>query len=377
MMSMFVRTIGPVLISSLLFGAGYSIAGSSMRLASHQFRVVAYVAGWSMPAEIPAERLTHINFAFGKIGQDGSVVLPDAGAGESLRRLVELRKRNPALEILVSIGGWGAEGFSDAALTDASRAKFAASAVELLRRHLLDGIDLDWEYPGQNVAGIKSRPEDKQNFTLLTKELRRQFDAAGVADKKAYLLTIAGADREYFEHTEMAEVQKSLDWINVMSYDFFNSLTSTTGHHAGLYRAKESAPADRNADKAIHQYLAAGVPSNKLVLGVAFYGRAFAGVRALSNGVNQPYEKYDGDHSYAELVDKFIGKNGFVRHWDEVAQAPYLWNGATRAFISYDDPHSVGIKTRYAKTQHLGGVMFWELSQDRGGELLQAITDRK
>jgi chitinase len=374
---MFIRTARLVLISCLFCGDWHSVAAAGARSALPPFRVIAYVAGWSMPTEIPAEHLTHINFAFGKIAQDGSVVLPGADAADNLRKLGGLKKRNPALKILVSIGGWEAEGFSDAALTDASREKFAGSAVELLRRYSLDGIDLDWEYPGQSVAKIKSRPEDKHNFTLLVKKLRRQFDAAGAADKKAYLLTIAGADREYFEHTEMGEVQKSLDWINVMSYDFFNSLTSTTGHHAGLYRSKESAPTDRNADQAIDQYLAAGVPPNKLVLGVAFYGRAFAGVRASNNGVNQPYERYDGDHSYAELVEKFIGKNGFVANWDEAAQAPYLWNSATRTFISYDDPRSIGIKTRYAKTRHLGGVMFWELSQDKSGALLNAITDGK
>jgi chitinase len=210
--------------------------------------------------------------------------------------------------------------------------------------------------------------------------LREQLNAASAAQRRAgrdrYLLTIAAADREYLEHTEMDKVPAYLDWINLMSYDFFNSLTRTTGHHAGLYPSRFSAPTDRNADAAVKQYLAAGVPADKIVLGVAFYGRGFAGVVPVHNGVNEPYQRFEGEHSYAELVDKFIGKQGFTRYWDEAAQAPYLWNSASRTFISYDDPQSIAIKSQYVLEHRLGGVMFWELSQDHDGELLQVVANQ-
>jgi chitinase len=343
-----------------------------------QHRVVAYLASWSAPQVSHPEKLTHINFAFAHIDKTGHVLFEYPGIGAGLRNLQTLRQQNPALKIIVSVGGWQAEGFSDAALTDSSRRTFARSAVQLLSEYALDGIDLDWEYPGQGVAGIKYRAEDKQNFTLLLKTLREQLDLQSDKQKrtggKRYTLTIAAADREYFDHTEMDKVHAYLDWINLMSYDFFNSLTPTTGHHAGLYRSEHAAAGDRNADAAVSQYLRAGVPADKIVLGVAFYGRGFAGVTALNNGVNQPYERFEGEHSYAELADKFIDKQGFVRYWDARAQAPYLWNGAARIFISYDDPQSIAIKARYALDHHLGGMMFWELSQDRDGELLDAIV---
>jgi chitinase len=248
------------------------------------------------------------------------------------------------LKVIISVGGWEADGFSDAALTGASREKFAESALTLIRQHHADGIDLDWEYPGQGVAGIKFRPEDKENFTRLLKTLRERLDAASTADRRSgadrYTLTIASADREYFEHTELDRLHVYLDWINVMSYDFFNSLTPTTGHHAGLYASEFAAPADRNADASIHQHLAAGIPARKLVLGVAFYGRAFAGVQPAHDGLNQPYGHFEGAPSYAELVEKWIGHDGFVRHWDERAKAPFLWNETSRTFIAYDDPQS-------------------------------------
>ena len=342
------------------------------------FRVVAYIAGWSMPAKVPADKLTHINFAFARIDEGGRVVFQDPKFDAALASLVALKQQQPALKVLVSVGGWQADGFSDAALSDSSRATFAESAVALIRQHHIDGIDIDWEYPGQGVAGIKFRAEDKRNFTLLLKALRAALNAASDADGRGddrYLLTIASADREYFEHTEMAKLHVYLDWFNVMAYDFFNSLTPTTGHHAGLHASKYAAPRDRNADKSIRQHLAAGIPSRKLVLGVAFYGRRFDGADPTHDGLNRPYQKYAGDPSYAELAEKFVGRDGFERHWDSRASAPFLWNAATRTFISYEDPESIGKKAAYARNKKLGGVMFWELSQDREGEMLDALNE--
>lgn len=345
--------------------------------AAQDFRVVAYVAGWSMPPSIPAGKLTHVNFAFARIDAEGRVVFQDPRFEAAIASLVQLRQRHPHLKVLVSVGGWEAEGFSDAALTSASREKFAHSAIDFLRRHRLDGIDLDWEYPGQGVAGIKYRAEDKENFTWLLREVRAQLGAASAADGRTdanrYLLTIASADREYFAHTEMEKLHVHLDWINVMAYDFFNSLTATTGHHAGLYASERAAPADRNADASIRQHRAAGIPADKLVLGVAFYGRRFEGVDPLHEGLHRPYERYGGDHSYAELANAYFGCEGFARRWDARARASWLWNAATRTFITYEDPQSLRAKMEYVRSHGLGGVMFWELSQDRDGELLDTI----
>jgi chitinase len=346
--------------------------------AQAQPRVVAYLASWSAAPVDHPEKLTHLNVAFAHIDRTNHVFLDSPAMGAMLGDLQKLKKQNPRLKILVSVGGWQAEGFSDAALTDSSRHVFAASVAKLLQDYSLDGIDVDWEYPGQGVAGIKNRPQDKQNFTLLLQTLRETLDAQSVARKRTgdnrYLLTIAAADREYFDYTEMDRVHVYLDWINLMSYDFFNSLTPTTGHHAGLYRSEHALPRDRNADSAVTQYLVAGVPPDKIVLGVAFYGRGFAGVTARNNGVNQPYEHFEGEHSYKELVAKLIGKQGFVRFWDARAQAPYLWNEKSRVFITYEDPQSIAVKARYVIAHRLGGIMFWELSEDREGELLDGVA---
>ena len=339
-------------------------------------KLIAYVTSWSPPVAIDTSRITHVNFAFARIDVHGRVVLPDDASATRLAEIVAAKRTSPALRVLISVGGWGADGFSDAALTDDSRGRFADSAVALMRSHAADGIDLDWEYPGQSTAGIRARPVDKRNFTLLLAALRGRLDTRSRGDRRApgdgYLLTIASADREYFDHVEMEVLHAELDWINVMAYDFYNSLTPTTGHHAGLYRAATAPVSSRWADASVEQHLAAGVPARKLVLGVAFYGRRFEGVTADDLGRNQPYERYGGDHAYAQLVTGYVDRGGFKRHWDETAQAPWLWNATTRSFISYDDPRSIDLKSAYARQRGLGGIMFWELAQDASAALLDA-----
>jgi chitinase len=347
-------------------------------------KIVAYVQGGSIPAVIHAEKLTHINYAFGRIDANRAL-LDRPRVADDLARLRALETQNPQLAVMVSIGGWTADGFSDAALTDSSRHTFARSVVALLEQYNLDGVDLDWEYPGQGVAGIKYREADKQNFTLLLKALREELDAGGAArvraGKRHYLLTIAAADREYFDHVEMDKLHVYLDWINEMAYDFFNSLTPTTGHHAALHRSDFASPTDRTGDAAVRQYLAAGVPASKIVLGVPFYGRGFAGVTPQNHGLYQRYQRSNDFDSYAQLVESFIDKQGFVRYWDAAARAPYLWNSASRSFITYEDPQSLAIKRCYVRHMHLGGIMFWELNLDRNDELLDVIargcTDQK
>src|SRR5689334_19339639 len=145
-----------IILSCAWLLIGWSSADARADAASTPFRVVAYVASWSMPAVIHPDKLTHINYAFARIDAHGHVGFEQpSAAAANLAKLRALKRQNPALKILVSVGGWSAEGFSDAALTDASRRAFARSAVDLLRDYALDGIDIDWEYPGQGVAGIK------------------------------------------------------------------------------------------------------------------------------------------------------------------------------------------------------------------------------
>jgi chitinase len=356
---------------------GCALAASQPQ-AQAMHRLVGYVAGWEKLATVDAGNLTAINYAFAHV-VDGAVVLDQPGASGFLARLRALKSRNPQLKLLVSVGGWGADGFSDAALTQASRTKFAQSAADLVAQQQIDGIDLDWEYPGLAGPGIVHRDADRGNFTLLLQALRQRFNVLASEQQRSaadpYLITAALADSEFIAHIELERIHEYLDWIDLMTYDFHNSLTRTTGHHAGLSVSATAAAGERSVERAVGQFLAAGVPANKLIVGVPFYGRAFADVQPKNHGLDQPYGHYDKDYPWPKLVADFIGRNGYVRYWDDKAKVPYLWNAQTRTFVSYDDPQSLALKAAYVKSHQLGGMMYWEQSQDPDGQLLGALAD--
>jgi chitinase len=330
------------------------------------------------PAEIAADELTHVNYAFANV-VEGRVVEGSPNDAANLKALTGLRATQRGFKVLVSVGGWAwSGGFSAAAATPEGRARFARSAVELVRRHDLDGFDVDWEYPGLPGLGNPHGPQDKRHFTLLMAELRAALDREARARGRACLLTMAaGAFPHFLENTEMAEVAASVDFVNLMTYDFRESGADLlAGHHANLYPH----PLDtkgRSADGAVRDFLAAGVPARKLVLGVPFYGRAWGevggdpGARGLYQPGRAPRQAIET--SYEKLAAELVDRNGYVRYWDPLAQAPFLWNPQARVFVSYEDPESLRLKCRYVREHGLAGVMFWEYYADSGGSLLRTL----
>jgi chitinase len=359
---------------AMALGVAWQADAAPPTTPAADYRIVGYVGDHQPLPHVSADKLDVINYAFAKLEPKGDVVFPSPVAGQTLATLTGLRKLNPNLKIIVSIGGWGADYFSDVALTDATRQRMADSVAAFIEKYDVDGVDLDWEYPTLPGPGISHRPEDKRNFSLMLETLRARLDKLGAAhDGRHYLLTIAAADSEFVAGIELERASHSLDWFNLMTYDFHNSLTPTTGHHAGLHLSELAPADDRAGDKAVAQFLAAGVPAKKLNLGVAFYGRAFAGADPAHDGLQQKYVKFAGAPSWDELVASYIGKNGYVRHWDAKAQAPYLWNAKTRTFVSYEDPDSLRAKTAFVKAKGLGGVMYWEQSLDSREQLLDVL----
>ena len=347
----------------------------------NSYKVVGYVAGWRndwSSDNIDAAKLTHINYAFADIveGKVASYLDNDKANFEALNLL---KQDNPDLKILISVGGWSrSKFFSDAALTPESRKIFAQSAIDFLKKYNIDGIDLDWEYPGLSGDGNVYRAVDKQNFTLMLKTLRDYLDRQSELDGRTsdpYLLTIAtGASQSYLDHTEMHNAQQYLDFINIMTYDFHTGGSPIAGHHSNLFPSKSIHFTGPSADKAVQQHIDAGIPSRKLVLGVPFYGRSWSGVRSTNNGLYQWTNTSErGSAGFDELRDEYINKNGFTRYWDEEAKAPYLWNPDTQTIFVYDDEESLAHKTSYIKARGLGGAMFWEYSSNYGEELLNAL----
>jgi chitinase len=378
--SFLLRLIAPLAAAGVLAAAPHQAAPAAPRLA-----LIGYLFPQDTvidPASLDADKLTHVNYAFANI-RDGRVVEGFAHDAENFTVLAGVRRTHPHLRVLVSVGGWTwSGGFSDAALTADSRRRFVASAVEFVRRHDLDGFDVDWEYPGQRGNGNVNRPEDKENFTALMAELRTALDADGAARNRRLLLTFAaGASPSFLEHTEMAKVQASVDYVNLMTYDFrVASVEKVAGHHANLF----DNPLDdrqRSGDRSVREFLAAGVPAQKLVLGVPFYGRGWTNVAEAPSmdgtpdtGLYRPGTALTGRSlAYGRLAAELVGREGFVRLWDAAAQQPYLWNAASRTVICYDDHESLRVKARYIREHGLGGAMFWEYSNDPSGALLAAL----
>jgi chitinase len=325
--------------------------------------------------QIAADKLTRINFAFANIDQ-GRIVMGEPSDAANMAMMVGLKKKNPDLTVLVSVGGWLWSGrFSDAVLTPASRAKFIDSVADFVTRYNLDGLDIDWEFPAMaGAAGNVFRPEDTQNYTLVLKELRARFNKMQkTLHRRLYLTIAAGSTPEFIAHTQMDKVQKYVDTVNLMAYDFYEpGNDKITGNHAPLY-VDPADPKGVSTDKSVKEFEAAGVPANKIVLGVPFYGHVWGHVGATDHGLFQPGDPVpDAYSTYGKLTQDIIN-HGFTRYWDSKAMVPYLYNPQKQIFISYEDPESLAQKSKYVIDHHLAGMMFWEYESDPSGKLLDAV----
>jgi chitinase len=339
--------------------------------------VIGYVGGYKglvNTAAMNASQLTHINYAFVNVKDHQAWLSNERTDTVNFRKLNLLKEQNPALRILISIGGWTWSGrFSDAVFSDSSRTTFARSAVNIIRKYHLDGVDIDWEYPGRPGAdGNVYRPEDKQNFTLLFQALRRELDLLEQETGSKKLLTTAvGGFTAFLKTTEMDKAQQYLDYINLMTYDFYSS--DKAGHHTNLY-ASDIYNNGNDADKTVKAFQAAGVPASKLVMGVAFYGRTYTLAADSKNGLGDKMVSQRYGDGYSFIKDSLENQKGFKKYQDKKAHAPYLFNADTHQFVTYDDEWSVKSKCRYVIDNHMAGVMFWEYDADPKGYLLLEIN---
>jgi len=303
-----------------------------------RYNVIGYVYG--TPSTINAAKLTHANYAFAYI-LNGEVFVLN---GQDLSKLLSFKSSNPNLKVILSVGGWGADGFSDAAYSESSRNTFANSCLDVISTYNLDGIDLDWEYPVSGACElIKCRAEDKQNFTFLLQTIRNKIG-------RSKILSIAvGADQFYVNNTEMSKIANICDYINLMTYDF-----GYDTHNANLYPTSSGYGSGLSCDESVNIFIIAGVPASKINLGIPFFG--LYGYKYLS---------------CETLVNNYINKNDWTRYWDNQAKAAYLKNNSS--FITYEDEESISYKTNYIKLKGLGGAMFWEYNQDYNGILLNKL----
>lgn len=323
-----------------------------------------------LPADLPAELLTHVHYAFAGIDGEGRVALADPEVDlPNLAGLRELREDHPGLRLLLSVGGWERSGgFSDAAATATGRRAFAQSAAQLVAEQGLDGVDLDWEFP---VAGGKEgtphRPEDGENYALLLQAVRESLDAQGERDGRRYLLSAAiPPGKDFLGNVRPAGLAGAVDHLFFMGYDFHGPWDGVTGFNAPLEAPGAGTPQTDSVREGVENWLAAGVSPDKLVLGMPLYGYRYR----LGPGGAGPGSAFTAAESagYDQIAAQYLP--AYRRYYHAAAQVPYLLGEGW--FVSYDDPSSIAAKARFAREKGLGGIGFWELSQDRNARLIAA-----
>lgn len=413
----FTRNILPLLAAIQLACAGAAYAGPYLSVGYFNGGGDVTAGPGGDIDKLDVRQITHLNYSFGLIYNDEkgetNAALKDPArlhqiwlspkVMNDLRKVPALRKQNPDLKVLLSVGGWGARGFSGAAASPESRAVFIRSAQEVIKQYGLDGIDLDWEYPINGAWGLVDATEaDRDNFTALLNELRQAIG-------KEKLLTIAvGANaKSPTEWVDVKAIAPALDYINLMTYDM---AYGTQYFNSNLYDSKQwptVAAADKySANFVVDNYLAAGLKPAQMNLGIGFYGRVpkratEAGIDwdkpdAAKHPVTQPYFTAteqavfqslgldlakDTYFKYNDLVSKLLNdpQKRFTERWDDDAKVPYLTmkstDGKDLFAISYENPKSVALKAEYIKAKGLGGAMFWEYGADDNNQLAKQLAE--
>ncbi len=385
-----------------------SPTGTTGGSSTTNYKMIGYYPDWLIYAkpyiqsfqvsDIQANLLTHVNYAFAKpyTSDSNHNVISYAASlfdvysdtqynGGNLTQLQQLKQQYPHLKTMISIGGWTilnegppAAKFSTLAATESLRQQFINSVINLCITYDFDGVDIDWEYPAYAPNG--GQPQDVQNYTTLIQELyaalkntqalATMYQAQGKTPKSSLLLSIcAPAGYQNFANMQISQLSNYVDWMNVMCYDFHGDWDPITGHNAPLNQTQQGDPLF-NVKSAMNQYVQAGVPTNKLILGMPLYGHSFSGVQSTTDGL---YASYAGDGdgtdpnqpgtlSYYDIVNRYLPT--YTRYWDSQCQVPYLFNNSSKQFISYDDPQSLAAKVQYLQNMNFGGVSLWTLAKE-------------
>ncbi|KAF9920916.1 hypothetical protein FBU30_009126 [Linnemannia zychae] len=395
--------------------------------AADNKNVVGYWVPWgTVPVSaLDMSKYTHINYGFGVLwkgaASPATITFDRYYDGDNMQQLVA-RGNAAGVPILMSIGGWtGSQTFSTVAASASLRATFINNAMVFVRQNTngpdaenpngwgMDGIDIDWEYPGREGAVCNTySPQDSANYLLLLKELRAQLDLEFPTKRK--LLTAAVRVQPFDDATgkpmkNVAAFVPYFDWIAIMAYDIMGSWSSTTGGNAPFNTP--SAPGEPfSVVQSVNAWRSAGWPAEKLVVGTAFYGRSLTAT--VNMNTQNPVTMYapfsptvpkggpsdsqetnfycnegsawSGQWTWKELRGGPLSGGpstpsaGWTRHWDNQTQIPWLFNPSTSMFISYDDIQSLSVKVDYVKSQDLKGVMLWDMSYDYNGELINVLN---
>ncbi|MFF9208072.1 MULTISPECIES: glycoside hydrolase family 18 protein [unclassified Streptomyces] len=388
--------------AGLLAGTGTATATASpsAREAAGS-KVVGYFTEWgtydrkyyvkNIETSGSAARLTHINYAFGNV-TGGKCAMGDAyaatdrayTAAESVdgvadtwdqplrgnfNQLLKLKKKHPGLKVLWSFGGWTwSGGFGEASKNPAA---FAQSCYDLVKNPkwagVFDGIDIDWEYP--NACGNTCDSSGRDAFRKLMAALRAKFGGSSLVTAA---ITADATSGGKIDAADYAGAAASVDWYNPMTYDYFGAWDATgpTAPHSPLTSYTGIPKANYTTSATIAKLKGLGIPANKLLLGIGFYGRGWTGVTQAAPGGTATgpaagtYEQGIDDYKVLKTKCPATGTVGGTAY----AKCGSNW-------WSYDTPATIATKMTYKNQQGLGGTFFWELSGDTAnGELIKAIN---
>lgn len=352
-------------------------------------KLIGYYPNWSQwhtkrrPAGIRAELFTHLNYAFAMMNDSYELTTFEDNDEELYQEFIELKKKNRRLKCLLAVGGWNfntpgwtnknANGgretykiFSDMIQFAKGRRAFATQAGKFLRERNFDGLDLDWEYPGDKSRGGRDNDGIKLiKFVELFKQINPDL-----------LLTMASpAGPHHYERLPLGELSKFLDWYNLMSYDFSgHSWTPEIGGHTRLN--PEHAKDPWSGDNAVQAYIDAGVPRAKIVYGLAAYGRVFGGVEGLSQDDYFAGKKHDPKRAPKYSMTRQTGHGGYNELLPIVESGIFklkksknkdysiAYRVEDREWAGFDMPDDIKMKCNYVRGQGLGGAMFWSLDMD-------------
>ena len=375
--------------------------------------LAAYFPEWGIygrqfqVADVPGDKLTHLIYSFLDLKSDGTVAITDSYAslekrfsaaesvsGEADRwsypagdpratqtvwgnfnQLAQLKVKYPHMKVSIAVGGWTlSDNFSSVCSTAAGREAFATSLAKFLDTYrMFDGIDFDWEYPsGGGEAGNSTSPNDGVNYAALLQLVRQKFDALGGQLGRRYEISVASpAGYDKIANFNLPGLTKSVDFFNVMAYDFHGTWENTTGHQAAF----TGDPIGYDVKTAVELYLAAGVPAQKIVVGAPLYTRAWSGVadggdggytETASGAAPGTFEK--GVYDYKDLLAQVQDPtSGWKLYWDDNAQATYAYNKSQGIYSSFETPTSIAQRAQWAEDIGLGGMMFWDITGDAVG----------
>jgi len=310
-----------------------------------------------------AQSLDQLNYSFALI-RDGKA---DGSHWLGLKKVQAFLKKHPHVDGVLSVGGWGADGFSDACMTAEGRQGLADSLLRLMDDCGFVGIDVDWEYPGVPGTGIVSREEDVDNWYALLELLREGLDAREALHGRQYHLSVAlGAGENHMAVLDIPRLGKVVDQAVVIAYDM-SGFDRITGHHAGLYADE---PRPLSGAKAVQRLAEGGFPAAKILLGMPAYGRVWRQVSGGGDGLDQRANTSGNKTvSFDQLLR--LEKEGYTRYYDEKAQAAWWFDGST--FVSGEDDRSIAAKGKYIVENGLLGAAVWQYSQDADGAMLGMI----